>query len=174
MSTFTLQDLNLPTTVDEAIKTMAEMSKVDAVLSSDLGLKIPEMGEVLPNPTLESILKTIGEQFALLSTVITQAKAQPNTTPPEGNPPPLQETIELVLQQSDWFAEMVRQEVMSMDFDDTLEGQVERYCENYFSYNFDPKDHFDIDGVIQDCVDDEIDQAVEEYMSNATLTIERG
>lgn len=159
MSTFTLQDLNLPTTVDEAIKVIDQAK---------------QMGEVLPNPTLESILKTIGEQFALLSTVITQAKAQPNTTPPEGNPQPLQETIELVLQQSDWFAEMVRQEVMSMDFDDTLEGQVERYCENYFSYSFDPKDHFDIDGVIQDCVDDKIDQAVEEYMSNATLTIERG
>ena len=171
MSTFTLQDLNLPTTADEAIKAIPNPPVMP---TTPLNAEPPQMGEVLPNPDLPTIINNICTQLQLLSTVITQAKAQPNTTPPEGNPPPLQETIELVLQQSDWFAEMVRQEVMAMDFDDTLEGQVERYCENYFSYNFDPKDHFDIDGVIQDCVDDKIDQAVEEYMSNATLTIERG
>ena len=50
MTTFTLQDLNLPATAEEAIKA------------------VEQMGELLPNPT----------------TVISQAKAQPNTPPPEG------------------------------------------------------------------------------------------
>lgn len=126
-----------------------------------------------PQPTLEQILKTIGEQFALLATVITQ---QQGNSPKENDS--LQECVSTTLEQSDWFKEMVEEKVADMDFDDTLEGQVERYCENYFSYSFDPKDHFDIGDAVADRVDDkigdEVERAVEEYMSNATLTIEKG
>jgi len=161
MSTFTLQDLDLPMTAEEAIKAVEQAQHAEPPQPT-------QMGEVLPKPDLQQILKTIGEQFALLSTVITQHQGNsPNTTPPEGNPPSLQETIELVLQQSDWFKGMVHETVADMDFGDELETQAERYCENYFSYSFDPRDHFDIDEAVADRVDDKLEDIVAEKVAES-------
>lgn len=130
-----------------------------------------------PQPTLEQILKTIGEQFALLATVINQTKAQPE---------PLQETIELLLKQSDWFKDMVRSAVEdAFDVEDyakeAVEDVVESKVDSYFNSSFDASDHFDFHDAVSDCVSDQIqdavsdkiDDAVEEYMSNATITIQR-
>lgn len=159
MSTFTLQDLDLPMTAEEAIKAIDQAQHAE--------LPQPTLGEVLPKPSLEQILKTIGEQFALLSTVITQHQGNsPNTTPPEGNQS-LQETIELTLQQAKWFDELVHEHINGMDFDDMVERQVERYCENYFSYNFDPRDHFDIDDAVADRVDDKLEDIVSEKVAES-------
>ena len=180
MSTFTLQDLNLPTTADEAIKTMAEMSRTP---QQHAELPQPTLGEVLPKSQVnpEALIEDMVAQFSislklLLTTVI---GGQPNTTPPEGNPPSLQETVSLTLQQADWFKELVYEKVVDMDFNDEIETCVERYCENYFSYNFDPRDHFDIDEAVADRVDDKledivadkIEEVVAEKLSEASVSI---
>ena len=96
MTTFTMQDLNtrnindLPTTQeeDEAMDALARLGagvelKVPVIGISDGGRTVQYQHAPEPQPTLcestqtlEQILKTIGEQFALLSTVINQvAKA---------------------------------------------------------------------------------------------------
>ena len=115
MSTFTLQDLTptanqmgevLPNpqetkTVLDEVRALGQTIADNTRLEAQAGLlDAPE-----PQPSLEQILKTIGEQFALLSTVINQGNS-PNTTPPEGNQS-LQETVSLTLQQAEWFKELV-------------------------------------------------------------------
>lgn len=196
MSTFTLQDLTLPMTAEDAIKAIEQHTPPQPTTKEqwmEYGMNNPLSTSAIayatqhapePQPTLcestqtdlPSIINNICAQLQLLATVISQ---QPNTTPPEGAN--LQDCVEQVLQQAVWFDELVHGKLNEMDFDDALENCVDRYCENYFSYNFDPRDHFDIDEAVADRVDDKledivaekIDQAVEEYMSGATITIER-
>ena len=200
MTTFTMQDLNnLPNTPeeDEAMDALAklggnvDLKAVFTQMGSDLtggksntfDAPVPQpSGENPHNPDLASVLQTISEQFALLSTVITQAKAQPDTTPPEGNQS-LQETVGLVLQQADWFKDLIRVELVALDLEKIAEGAVESIVENevesYFENRFDPSDHFDFGDAVSDCVSDQIDDvvsdkiddALDSYMSNATITI---
>jgi hypothetical protein len=177
MTTFTMQDLNqLPNTPeeDEAMRELFEKMGQDLTGKvPDLGVNafetpvfsitpqhapVPQpsqMGEPLPKPSLDQILKTIGEQFTLLATVI---KEQPNTTPPEGDPPSLQETIELTLQQAVWFEKMVEEQV---------ESRVESEVESYFQHGFDPSNYFDFDDAIANEVHDRIDDAVRDRIDEA-------
>jgi hypothetical protein len=145
-----------------------------------LGAPEPQPTLCEPTQTLEQILKTIGEQFALLSTVINQTKAQP-----EGNQS-LQDCVALTLQQADWFKEMVRGIVDdAYDFEDyakdAVEAVVESEVDSYFCNSFDPTDHFDFNDAVQDAVSDQIDDivndkmddAIAEYMADATITINK-
>ena len=191
MTTFTLQELNLPTTQEEAIKALEQVTKekwmeygmnhpISANLMNEEVLNgiTQILNDPTPQPTLcestqtdlPSIINNICAQLQLLATVITQHQA--NTTPPEGDQS-LQETVSLTLQQAGWFEDMVRDMVHDMEFDDAIKDRVETEVEHYFAYSFDPTDHFDIDDAVTNAVDDKIDQAVENYMDNATLTIER-
>jgi hypothetical protein len=136
--------------------------------------------EPQPTPDLDSIINTICTQLQLLSTVI---RAQ-GATPPEGNQS-LQETIALTLQQADWFKEMVEKAVDDLDMveiaKEAVEGVVESEVEHYFTYRFNPEEHFDFGDAISnevhdridDVVRDHIDGAVDEYMSGATITISK-
>jgi hypothetical protein len=174
MTTFTLQDLtpaqqeavkqheamhaahqvvnnrsinNLPTTPeeDEAMKELFEK----------MGQDLTAQHAPVPQPTLTDIVNTICTQLQLLSSVINQPKAQPE----EGtNVPSLQETIELTLQQADWFKDMVKDEV---------ESRVESEVESYFERRFDPTDHFDFNDAVSNEVHDRIDDAVRDRLDEA-------
>jgi hypothetical protein len=136
-----------------------------------------------PQPTLADIVNTICTQLQLLTTIISQPKAQPE----EGtNVPTLQECVSLTLQQADWFKEMVRGIVDdTYDFadyaKDAVEDVVESHVDTYFSNQFDPSDHFDFGDAVQDAVSDQIDDvvsdkiddAVDAYLSNATISISK-
>ena len=196
MTTFTLQDLNLPATAEEAIAQhpFKDAFKVEPVsLDKWMEYAVPpqptQMGEVLPNPDLPTIINTICAQLQLLATVISQSKAQPDTTPPEGNPNiTLQETVGLVLQQSDWFRTMVRHELIALDIEsiakDAVESVVEDEVESYFDNRFDPSDHFDfgdavcsevsdqIDDVVRERVMDSLEEVVAEKLSEASIKVE--
>ena len=171
MTTFTMQDLtinNLPTTTeeDEAMKELFEKMGQD-LTAQHAPEPQPTLCESTQTPDLSTIINTICTQLQLLATVI---KQQPNTTPPEGDPPSLQETIALTLQQADWFQEMVKNEV---------ENRVESEVESYFERRFDPTDHFDFNDAvcnevsdqIDDIVRDQLDDVVESKLKDAHISI---
>ena len=177
MSTFTLQDLTQPT---------------EPPVMPDTPLNAPEpqptqMGEVLPNPDLPTIINNICTQLQLLATVIgEQARgSSPNTTPPEGAN--LQDCVEQVLVQANWFEELVKRQLDAMGIEDiaesVVENLVERDVENYFDTRFDPSEHFDfgdavadrvdemLDDVVRERVMDSLEEVVAEKLSNANISI---
>jgi hypothetical protein len=138
------------------------------------------LGAPAPQPTLTDIVNNICTQLQLLTSVITSSQ---NKTTGENS---LQETVELVLKQSDWFQQMVRGIIDdTYDFEDyakdAVEAVVESEVDSYFCNSFDPTDHFDFNDAVQDAVSDQIDdivndkmdEALEEYMSGATITISK-
>jgi hypothetical protein len=177
MTTFTIQDLNtsninnLPTTPeeDELFKTMAEMSREtkDAMMEILHTRHVTEpqptqMGEPLPKSQVnpEALIEDMVAQFSislrlLLSTVISQPKAQPETTPPEGAN--LQDCVEQVLTQAVWFEKMVEEQV---------ERRVEDEVESYFQHGFDPSNYFDFNDAINNEVSDQIGDIVRDQLDD--------
>jgi hypothetical protein len=174
MTTFTLQDLNLPATADQAVETITKEKWMEHGMNNPIstsaidyatqhapepqptcGQPVHTPSQVNPEAVIDEMLYTIKQSLLLLATVI---KQQPNTTPPEGDPPSLQETIALTLQQADWFQEMVKNEV---------ENRVESEVESYFQHGFDPTDHFDFGDAISSEVYDRIDDAVRDQIDEA-------
>ena len=207
MTTFTLQDLNtsninnLPTTPeeDEAMDALAKLGggvalkEMFAGMGQDLTAQHapapqpsgenPHNSQVSPEAVIDEMLFTIKQSLLLLTTVINQPKAQPEGAQESQS---LQHTVALVLQQSDWFKEMLHESIDAIfDIEDyareAVQGVVENEVESYFSNSFDPTDHFDFNDAVQDAVSDQIDdvvsdkidEAVESYMSSATITISR-
>lgn len=139
-------------------------------------------------PSLESVLQSIAEQFALLSTVIKGGAG--NSLSVEDQSKSLQECVSLTLQQADWFKEMVRGIIDdTYDFEAHAEGAVEtvveKEVEHYFDTRFCPEDHFDFGDAVSDAVDDRLDDIVsdkiddvvqekfDDFMENATITINK-
>jgi hypothetical protein len=157
-----MQDLtinNLPNTPeeDEAMRELFEKMGQDltAQHAPEPQYTFTPMGEPLPNTDLTTIINNICTQLQLLATVI---KEQPSTTPPEGDPPSLQETIELTLQQAVWFEKMVQEAVAE---------RVESEIEDYFYHRFDPSNFFDFGDAISNEVHDRIDDAVRDHIDDA-------
>ena len=133
-----------------------------------------------PQPTLADIVNNICTQLQLLTSVITSSQAE--TKAGENS---LQETVGLVLQQADWFKDLIRVELVALDLEKIAEGAVESIVENevesYFENRFDPSDHFDFGDAVSDCVSDQIDDvvsdkiddAVDAYLTNATISISK-
>ena len=180
-----MQDLNTTTAEeDEAFKE----------LEKQLGTPVPTQptpsitdGTLAPNtptgtsvPDINTIINNICTQLQLLATVISQHHA--NTTPPEGDHP-LQETVELVLQQSEWFENMVKEaveeEFSNVSFTDEIRQEVENDVSDYFNYRFDPSDHFDMSDLVSEAVSEHIgdevesriDDAIEAYMADAEFKL---
>jgi hypothetical protein len=125
--------------------------------------------QVSPEAVIDEMLYTIKQSLLLLSTVISQSKAQPNTTPPEGNPPSLQETIELTLQQADWFKSMVRETIVnevSLEdvMKDIVKDEIESEVDSYFRNEFDPTYHFDFGDAVCSEVSDQLDDVVRDRL----------
>jgi hypothetical protein len=212
MTTFTMQDLNnLPTTPeeDEAMEALAKLGGGVALgdmftqMGSDLTggksntFDVPNpdaiqythggtLGAPEPQPTLTDIINNICTQLQLLTTIITQSKAQPEGVEEKSSSnESLQECVSLTLQQADWFKDLIRRELIGGGIEDlakdAVQDVVESEVESYFENNFDPSYHFDFDDAVSDAVDDridgivsdKIDDAVEGYMSNATITISK-
>jgi glucose-6-phosphate-specific signal transduction histidine kinase len=168
MTTFTLQDLNtsninnLPTTPeeDEAMKELFE--KMGQDLTAQHAPTPQPSGE---NPhNIGDIINTICTQLQLLATVINQPKAQP-----EGAQESLQETVALVLQQSDWFKSLLRETIVdeiSLEdvVKDVVKDEVESAVESYFSNEFDPTYHFDFNDAVSSEVSDQLDDVVRDRL----------
>jgi hypothetical protein len=178
---------NLPTTPeeDEAMQALTEKQFVEYGMNNPISASAieyatqhapePQPSQVSPEAVIDEMLYTIKQSLLLLTTVINQSKAQPEVGT---NVPSLQETIELTLQQADWFKDMVKDEV---------ENRVESEVEMYFERRFDPTDHFDfgdaisnevndrIDDVVRDQLDDvvadKLDEVVTEKLENASVSI---
>jgi hypothetical protein len=163
---------NLPTTPeeDEAMKELFEKMGQD-LANHELAHQQAQQArldavppqpttQVSPEAVIDEMLYTIKQSLLLLATLINQPQPQPEAGT---NVPSLQETIELTLQQADWFKDMVKDEV---------ESRVESEVEMYFERRFDPTDHFDfgdavsneVDDRLDDVVRDRIDEAVEEQL----------
>ena len=129
---------------------------------------------------MADIVNNICTQLQLLTSVITSSQAE--TKAGENS---LQETVGLVLQQADWFKDLIRVELVALDLEKIAEGAVESIVENevesYFENRFDPSDHFDFGDAVSDCVSDQIDDvvsdkiddAVDAYLTNATISISK-
>ena len=207
MTTFTIQELNLPMTAEDALKAIEQHEQPIEVpreaketlreilntryisepqpTKEDImnNIRLPHAPEPQPTPNIEAdIQATISNiclQLQALFTVISQSKAQP-----EGENS-LQECVSLTLQQADWFEELVKRQVESLDITaiakDAVQEVVESEVESYFENNFDPSDHFDFGDAVSDCVSeqiddvvsDKIDDAVDSYLSNATISISK-
>jgi len=153
MSTFTLQDLNLPMTADEAMKALEQHAPEP---QPTLGTNVPE-----PVHTLESVLESIAEQFSLLATVISSSAAKS-----EADNTSLQDCVALTLQQAEWFKSMVGTYVDEYDFEshvhDSVKDCVETEVDSYFQNSFDPEYHFDFGDAVENAVDDRLEDIVRE------------
>jgi hypothetical protein len=193
MTTFTLQDLtpaqqeavkqheamhaahqvlntrsinNLPTTTeeDEAMKELFEKMGQD-LTTQHAPVPQPTLCEPTQTPDLATIINTICTQLQLLSTVISQSKAQPEGA--QGNS--LQECVSLTLQQADWFRNMVRETIVdevSLEdvVKDIVKEEVESAVDSYFRNEFDPTYHFDFGDAVCSEVSDQLDDVVRDRL----------
>jgi hypothetical protein len=157
---------NLPTTPeeDEAMQALSEKQFIEYGMNNPISAGATDYAtqhattpqpsaELLHNPDLSTIINTICTQLQLLSTVISQSKAQP-----EGGENSLQECVSTTLEQADWFTDMVKEEV---------ERRVESEVETYFERRFSPEDHFDFGDAISNEVDDRLDDVVRDRLDEA-------
>lgn len=186
MSTFTLQDLNLPMTAEDALKAIEQHEQpieVPREVKDTLTEILHTRHVTEPQPTLgtdvpsqldpQKIIDEMVSQFSiklnlLLTTLITSSAPKP--TEPEGNQS-LQDCVALTLQQADWFKSMVGTYVDEYDFEshvhDAVKDCVESEIEHYFSHRFDPSEHFDFDDAVSNEVHDRIDDAVRDHIDDA-------
>jgi hypothetical protein len=184
MTTFTLQDLNLPTTAEQAVETITKEKWMEYGMNNPISTNAidyatqhapepqPTLCESTQTPDLSTIINTICTQLQLLATVI---KQQPNTTPPEGVQGSLQETVALVLKQSDWFkdmvAEAVEESIDNGNFEDAVSSQVGSCVDSYFCHEFSLDDHCDVNSMVSDKVDDCLEEVVAEKLESASVSI---
>ena len=167
MTTFTLQDLNtnnLPTTPeeDEAMKELFEKMGHDLTAPHAPVPQATPIGTDVPN--IGGIIDSICTQLHLLGTVISQSKAQPEEAQES-----LQETVKLVLQQSDWFRNMVRETIVdevSLEdvVKDVVKDEIESEVDTYFRNEFDPTYHFDFGDAVSSEVSDQLDDVVRDRL----------
>jgi hypothetical protein len=165
---------NLPTTTeeDEAMKELFEKMGQD-LTAQHAPVPQPTLCEptqtqpsqVSPEAVIDEMLYTIKQSLLLLSTVISQSKAQPEEA--QGNS--LQETVALVLQQADWFKSMVRETIVdevSLEdvVKDIVKGEVESEVDSFFRNEFDPTYHFDFGDAVCSEVSDQLDDVVRDRL----------
>jgi hypothetical protein len=168
---------NLPTTPeeDEAMQALSEKQFVEYGMNNPLSTSAVEYATQHapePQPTLADIISTICTQLQLLTTIINQPKAQPEGAQVEeksSSNASLQETIELTLQQADWFKTMVRETIVdevSLEdvVKDIVKGEVESEVDGYFRNEFDPTYHFDFGDAVSSEVSDQLDDVVRDRL----------
>lgn len=191
MTTFTMQDLNNIEVTKEEEEMMEKLSKLSALEGVALvgqtiaenSMKEAQMGEVLPNelpsleatPALETILATIGEQFALLATVINKQKGNSLNAEDQS----LQDCVSATLEQAEWFKEMVAEKAEELVDDKDFEYEIGEHIERYFRNQFSLDDHVDIhaeieskvEDIVERIVEDKLSEVVEEALRNASIRI---
>jgi hypothetical protein len=177
MTTFTIQDLtinNLPTTTeeDEAMQALSEKQFVEYGMNNPISASAVEYATQHapePQPTLADIVNNICTQLQLLTTIISQPKAQP-----EGGENSLQECVETTLQQAKWFKEMVYEKAEELVDDKDFAYEIESAVETHFSNSFSLDDHVDIsaeveskvEDIAEDLLKDIVQEQLEEVVSN--------
>jgi len=174
LNTRSINDLPTTPEEDEAMQALSEKQFVEYGMNNPLSTSAVEYAtqhapepqpsaEVLHNSNVspEALIEHMVAQFStslrlLLTTIISQPKAQPETTPPEGAN--LQDCVEQVLQQAVWFEKMVEEQV---------ESRVESEVEMYFERRFSPEDHFDFGDAVSNEVDDRLDDVVRDRLDEA-------
>jgi len=185
MTTFTLQELTPTQPLTDHLNAPEVPKETKEVIQNIMQTQHAPEPQPTPNPDLPTIINNICTQLQLLTTVISQAKAQPET---ETNVPTLQETLSLTLQQADWFKDLIRHELIGAGIEDlakdAVESVVEDEVESYFDHRFDPSDHFDfndavndavsdqIDDIVRDQVEDKLEDVVAEKLSEASIKVE--
>lgn len=190
MTTFTMQDLNQIPVTQEEEEAMDSMSRLGAGVGLNDTPPHPfkEVFNVKPTsleqwekfsqpPTLETIINNICTQLQLLSTVIKEGAGKGNSLNAEDQS--LQECVGSVLESAQWFREMVAEKVDELvedkDFEYEIGDHVERYMRNEFSLD----DHVDIhaeieskiDEIVERAVEDKLTEVVEEALRNASIRI---
>lgn len=122
--------------------------------------------EVLHNqPNITDIINNICAQLQLLTSVITQAQAQPMQVVQSEKS--LQECVDAVLGQAGWVRDLIDKSVSDyideeVDWGDVIHDPVSSAVEYYFDHNFAIGDHIDLEDIVQ--------TQVQDIMSNATVT----
>jgi hypothetical protein len=161
MTTFTLQDLNtrsindLPTTPEEDEAMQALSEKQHAPVPQ------PACGQPVHTPDVTTIINTICTQLQLLTTIISQPKAQPEGAQESQS---LQQCVALTLQQADWFKEMVGACIDEDMVRDAVKDAVESEVDTYFRNEFDPTYHFDFGDAVSSEVSDQLDDVVRDRL----------
>jgi hypothetical protein len=76
----------------------------------------------------------------------------------------MQECVQLVLQQSTWFEDMIDSKIEDANIEDMVKDRVEDEVNEWFSHSFSLTDHVDVDDLIQDEVNDKLDDVVGEKL----------
>jgi len=153
---------NLPTTPEEDEAMQALSEKQDA--------PVPQPSQVSPEAVIEDMVAKFSISLRLLlTTIVSQPKPEAGT-----NVPSLQETIELTLQQADWFKTMVHERAEELVDDKDFDYQIESAVETHFSNSFSLDDHVDItaeveskvEDIAEDLLKDIVQEQLEEIVSN--------
>jgi hypothetical protein len=176
---------NLPTTPeeDEAMQALSEKQFVEYGMNNPISASAveyatqhapePQPSQVNPEAVIEDMVAKFSISLRLLlTTIINQPKAQPEGAQVEEKPSSnasLQETIELTLQQADWFKTMVRETIVdevSLEdvVKDIVKGEVESEVDGYFRNEFDPTYHFDFGDAVSSEVSDQLDDVVRDRL----------
>jgi hypothetical protein len=176
-----MQDLtinNLPTTTEED-EAMQDLTRQQAIAHHETVKQIEEilhtrhapepqpiLCESTQTPDLSTIINTICAQLQLLSTIISQPKAQPEGAQESQS---LQQCVALTLQQADWFKSMVRETIVdevSLEdvVKDIVKDEVESAVDSYFRNEFDPTYHFDFGDAVSSEVSDQLDDVVRDRL----------
>jgi len=159
MSTFTLQDLNLPMTADEAMKALEQHAPEP---QPTLETNVPSTSQVSPEKVIDEMVAQFSISLRLLLTTVISSSAAKS----EAESQSLQDCVALTLQQADWFKSMVGTYVDEYDFEshvhDSVKDCVETEVDSYFQNSFDPEYHFDFGDAVENAVDDRLEDIVRE------------
>lgn len=183
MTTFTLQDLNLPATAEQAVESITKeefmeygmtnpisASAIEYTHGGTLGAPEPQpSGENPHKPSQvnpEAVIEDMVAKFSislrlLLATVINQPKAQPEGAQESQS---LQQCVALTLQQAEWFKEMVGACIDEDMVRDAVKDAVESEVDTYFRNEFDPTYHFDFGDAVSSEVSDQLDDVVRDRL----------
>ena len=162
----------LPTTAEEE-------EAMNAITQASAEVLHNNQTQLDPQRIIDEMVAQFSIKLSLLLTtvIMNQTKAQPNTTPPEGDQS-LQDCVDAVLEQAEWFKEKVEEKVERLidDMDHTY--AIETAVETHFSNSFSLDDHVDItaevesrvEDIAEDLLRDIVTEKLQEMLSTATIT----
>ena len=179
MTTFTFQDLtetpeekeamdaiqnqveNPSTTQTETIQG-ASGAQYTPVNLKEFYKPLEEINKAQP---IEQLAQQLTQTFNQLINALLDLQVQ--AQPVSSSSGDLAEAVGTVLEQAQWFKDLVEEttadRVSDLDFEYEIGDHVERYMRN----QFDVSDHVDIDALVQDKLDDILDGVVEEKLAEA-------
>jgi hypothetical protein len=113
---------------------------------------------------IRQAMSLIQEGLSQLTTLITSLSARVGENPPQN--PDLQETLKLVLQQSDWAMPMLKESLDMVDdiVEDAVRDRMGEEVSSWFNNEFSLADYVDIDDLVK--------EVIETKLSRATITVD--